>query len=220
MMLPDYVTVERRKVKHARLRVSASGDVLLIVPHRLGQGDIEGLYGGKAKWVEEKRQLFLSRAPKPVDDAYNQRAILLHGEQYCLFNDGALKYRTRIDHVKKVVVSGRELNDPAERERWFRRYARRYFLGRVKELAQSHGFTFNRLFVRSQLTKWGNHSSLHNISLNWRLIKSPAFVSDYVILHELLHTIIPNHSAAFWTRLGTICPDFRRAVEFLSSTRV
>jgi hypothetical protein len=47
--------------------------------------------------------------------------------------------------------------------------------------------------------------------LNWRLIQTPDFVSDYVILHELAHLRQMNHSAKFWQEVENLCPDFRRA---------
>lgn len=59
-------------------------------------------------------------------------------------------------------------------------------------------FTWQKLYIRSQKTKWGTCSSKGNISLNWRLIKCPVNIWDYLIVHELCHTVHMNHSKAFW----------------------
>jgi hypothetical protein len=72
---------------------------------------------------------------------------------------------------------------------------------RLQELAKIHGFKYNRVFFRNQKTRWGSCSSQNNINLNLRLIHLPQELIDYVILHELLHTRIKNHSRQFWNEL-------------------
>ncbi|MFC2051983.1 M48 family metallopeptidase [Chloroflexota bacterium] len=62
-------------------------------------------------------------------------------------------------------------------------------------------FTFNRVFIRSQKTRWGSCSKNNNISLNVKLVLLPEDLVDYVILHELVHTRIHNHSKSFWEEL-------------------
>jgi hypothetical protein len=72
---------------------------------------------------------------------------------------------------------------------------------RTIELAKQHGLTHNRVTVRNQKTKWGSCSSKDNISLNIQLTLLPQELMDYVILHELAHTKVKNHSPAFWQEL-------------------
>ena len=79
--------------------------------------------------------------------------------------------------------------------------ARRHLTGSLKRLAKEHGFTFNRVSIRSQKTRWGSCSRNNNISLNVKLVLLPEDLVDYVILHELVHTWIHNHSKSFWEEL-------------------
>lgn len=79
--------------------------------------------------------------------------------------------------------------------------AKETIIGRLKHLAEKHGFRFNRASVRRQRTRWGSCSHKNNISLNVRLVKMPVELMDYVILHELVHTRIHNHSREFWSEL-------------------
>ena len=79
--------------------------------------------------------------------------------------------------------------------------ARRQLTGRLNRLAKYHGFTFNGVSIRSQKTRWGSCSRNNNISLNAKLALLPEDLVDYVILHELVHTRIPNHSDGFWDEL-------------------
>jgi len=79
--------------------------------------------------------------------------------------------------------------------------ARRHLTGRLNGLSKDHGFAFNRVSIRSQKTRWGSCSRNNNISLNVKLVLLPEDLVDYVILHELVHTRIPNHSNGFWEEL-------------------
>ena len=83
------------------------------------------------------------------------------------------------------------------------------------ELAAAHGETVARVSVRSQRSRWGSCSTRRTIALNWRLVLMPAFVSDYVILHELMHLRQPNHSRAFWREVAGVCPEWREAERWL-----
>lgn len=86
---------------------------------------------------------------------------------------------------------------------------------RVRELANLHGVDVARVSVRNQKTRWGSCSRHGAISLNWRLIQSPAFVRDYIILHELAHRRQMNHSDKFWQEVARLCPDYPAAERWL-----
>jgi len=72
---------------------------------------------------------------------------------------------------------------------------------RLKQLAEKHGFRYNKVSIRDQRTRWGSCSNKNNISLNMKLVRLPDELIDYVILHELVHTRIRNHSKKFWAEL-------------------
>ncbi|MFC1847343.1 M48 family metallopeptidase [Chloroflexota bacterium] len=79
--------------------------------------------------------------------------------------------------------------------------------GRLKYLAEKHGFTYNRVYIRNQRTRWGSCSYKDNISLNMKLVKLPDELVDYVILHELVHTHKKDHGKAFWTEMDKLVGD-------------
>ncbi len=82
--------------------------------------------------------------------------------------------------------------------------AKRKLTRRLKHLAGKHGFTYNRVFIRNQKTRWGSCSHKNNISLNMKIIRLPEELMDYVILHELAHTRVKNHSNDFWSELNRL----------------
>ena len=81
-------------------------------------------------------------------------------------------------------------------------YAKDYLLKRLEDLATIHEFKYNRATIRNQKTRWGSCSGQNNISLNMQLMNLPNRLIDYVILHELVHTIVKNHSPLFWETLN------------------
>lgn len=86
----------------------------------------------------------------------------------------------------------------------YRHEAKRLLPARLTELAQRHGFSYNKVTIRNNRRNWGSCSSQNNISLNLQMMKLPVKLIDYVLLHELVHTEIKNHGAEFWERLNGV----------------
>lgn len=116
------------------------------------------------------------------------------------------------EHARRL--SRRAALDPDEMRR-LREKARQELPARCLELAARHGAVVTRVSVRNQRSRWGSCSTRGTIALNWRLIQMPSFVSDYVILHELMHLRQPNHSRAFWREVASVCPEWREAERWL-----
>ena len=88
-----------------------------------------------------------------------------------------------------------------------RREARRIHVKSLDELAKAHDFKYNRVFIRNQKTRWGSCSSKNNISLNVKLVRLPERLTDYVIIHELVHTRIKSHNKKFYAELEKFVND-------------
>jgi predicted metal-dependent hydrolase len=93
--------------------------------------------------------------------------------------------------------------------------AKRELPARCLALAAAHGHTVSRVVVRNQRSRWGSCSTRASIALNWRLVQMPAQVSDYVVLHELMHLRQGNHSRKFWREVESVCPEWREAERWL-----
>ncbi len=90
-----------------------------------------------------------------------------------------------------------------------RNQAKTAIIARLDHLARTHGFTYNRVFIRAQKTRWGSCSAKNNINLNVKLLCLPCELMDYVILHELVHTRIKDHGPRFWAELERYVPRAR-----------
>ncbi|GHV67555.1 hypothetical protein FACS1894199_13280 [Bacteroidia bacterium] len=81
---------------------------------------------------------------------------------------------------------------------------------RVKEFAGKFGFNYKKLSFRNNVSNWGSCTYDNKISLNINLMRVPDEVIDYVIIHELCHTVEKNHSPRFWKLVEERCPDYKR----------
>lgn len=211
MQIPDNYMFDQKDIKHARIRVNESGFVRIIVPLDFTEDDIDSLLRKKKRWIEKQQAFFA----KKEEITLSRNQILLFGSRYSYFYDDSYKQRVVIDHEYKTIRAARDLLDPIVQERWYKNYAKKYLVARLETLSKKLGFEYENIFVRSQRTKLGNCSASKNISLNWRLIKSPQNVIDYIIIHELVHTKVMSHSSKFWTLLKSHYPDYRKAVDWL-----
>jgi predicted metal-dependent hydrolase len=123
--------------------------------------------------------------------------------RYPLWDPTDLHIPENIDEAKRII------------SQWLLDTAKTHLTRRTNELAHQHGFVFERLFIRSQTTKWGTCSSKRNLSLNRKLIQCPSMVIDYLIIHELCHLREMNHSKAYWALVADHYPNYREAEMWL-----
>lgn len=211
MQLPDNYILIRKEVKHARIRVSEDGRVRIIAPPTFSVEDITAMLKKKAKWIDKSVKYF--NGMSTIELQRNQ--LLLFGNRYNYFYDTTYKQKVIIDHEHKTISSQKNLLDAEIQEKWYRKVAKKHLTNRSKELSTKFKLQFNNIFIRESRTKWGNCSGDKNISLNWKLIKSPEFVIDYIIIHELLHIIVMNHTHKFWTLMKSYYPDYKQSVKWL-----
>ncbi len=131
------------------------------------------------------------------------------------FNEAEAFVRTKIDWIKtqseKMKQYEKEynftsgVNDDIDKVK-----AKSMLTGRLKYLAEKHGFTYNRVFIRNQRARWGSCSHKNNISLNMKIVKLPDELVDYIILHELVHTHKKDHGKAFWTEMDKLVGDGKK----------
>ncbi len=95
------------------------------------------------------------------------------------------KYRTRLKCIDEID------KDKAEET----------LLCRLSDKAVNNGFEYRKAYIRNLKTSWGTCSPKNNISLNIKLMRLPDELIDYVILHELVHTLIKSHGKRFWSEL-------------------
>ena len=123
--------------------------------------------------------------------------------RYMMRYDGS---RTTLYYPEKTDFSDAETQNFLRRVRVaaLQRVAKEHLPQRLKMLAAKYGFSFGTVSLRDSRTRWGSCSSGGNISLSIYLQLLPTHLADYVILHELCHTVEMNHSASFWALMDKV----------------
>ena len=104
-------------------------------------------------------------------------------------------------------ASSTQLREAAEA--WFKKKARALFEERLQHYGPQLGVQHQRLTLSSARTRWGRARTDGPIRLNWRLIHLPLAQIDYVVVHELAHLRVMDHSPRFWDTVGEVMPDYR-----------
>ena len=118
--------------------------------------------------------------------------------------------RLRDDTAARREGEGESAGDAEARAR-----AKRDLPARLLALAAEHGLDVHRISIRNQRWRWGSCSRSGHICLNWRLVRMPDFVRDYVMIHELMHLKRMDHSPRFWKLVAKACPDYPVARQWL-----
>mgnify|MGYP002623346294 FL=1 len=85
-----------------------------------------------------------------------------------------------------------------------RREAKTVLPRRVAELAHLYGFSYAGVTIRNAKTRWGSCTGRNTISLSLYLMQVPEHLQDYVVLHELCHTVHHDHSPRFWALMDKV----------------
>ena len=123
---------------------------------------------------------------------------------------------SRIEFARKFLVPRGLLGQKQKIfHDWYKAKAKEKILPRVRIHAKSLGVTYNEAKIGHGKYRWGSCTPNDNIIFNWRLIKAPVFVIDYVIVHELAHLIEPNHTPRFWNIVSAQIPKLEKAKDWL-----
>jgi len=202
------------RAKNISIRISSDGRVRVTVPGRCSFHRAERFVMEKNNWIRQKT-LKIKRLKEKnlVWDAGD--VIPVRNRDIVVVQGGDE------DFVVNETENGYEISLPggydpkqpehqaAMKERVSQlglKEAKRQLPGIMASLSEKHSLPYTRLTVRRMRTRWGSCSSRNNISLNSGLIFLPESLIEYVMLHELAHTLHKDHSKRFWDALEAILP--------------
>jgi hypothetical protein len=206
--------VRNRRARRYILRLRPDGSARVTLPRGGSVAQAMQFARRNAAWIEKELLRLATRPAKP-------RAWLLGTE--ILFRGQLVRLEAGANGRSGLVCFGQESVHVPDAtgdlrpavERRLRALAAQELPVRALELAASHLFPVRRVSVRNQRSRWGSCSRRGTVSLNWRLVQAPAFVRDYLIVHELVHLREMNHSSRFWLEVARLCPEFASARRWL-----
>ena len=213
---PIHIIRTRRKT--IALIVQRDGTLLVRAPLRTSERQILELVKEQAEWVRSRQEIARQRAAAAPAKAFVEGEDFWYlGQVYKLAIVDAARPLLALDERAGQFRLARAAQPGAAAvfEAWYRRQARRVFAGRVTAYARQSGLQPKKLRVGGARTRWGSCSSKGTLSFTWRLVMAPLAAIDYVVVHELCHLQVKNHSREFWARVKAILPDYKEQVRWL-----
>jgi predicted metal-dependent hydrolase len=211
--------VFRPRARRYLLNVQPDGAPRLVIPRRGNEAEGIRFLERSEAWLLKRLAHWRSRSEAHLPWGEGTRFLFRGEETHLHVEPGAtglsLSFADQLLLVPQPLTDYRNLVLGH-----LRRMAERELPVRTRELALQHGISVHRVTVRAQRTRWGSCSARGTISLNWRLIQTPPFVIDYLIIHELMHRREMNHSTRYWKLVAAACPDYRRAEQWLKSSQI
>ncbi len=202
-------------IKFLSIRMAPGRGVWVNIPFGVGQRQVE-------KFIQEKREWILQNLSKVK--IYEQDTGVglgigaevktkMHTLKIAETEERKPDYRMEGEYITLLIPKGTDYNriDKIIQQFLIQIYtveSRQYLPKRVSYYAEKYGFKYVRVSFRNNISNWGSCSHDNKISLNVKLMKLPDEIIDYVILHELCHTIEKNHSNDFWNLMQKVCPSY------------
>lgn len=218
-----YTIKYSNRCKNIQLRLTTPDNVEVTVPngHRKLNMNIEQMLKDKASWITKQSSRLLLLQQNPVNKFLTQGSYLLYlGKQYCITYTESMYPRVSIDRQSISVSLPYPVNLQVASvilRSWYIRMATDVLAQKTSFWASQLGVKPSKIKIKDQKTRWGSCSSHSNINYNWRIIMAPESVVDYLVVHELCHMIVPNHSDRFWKLVAKFSPCFKQHRQWLNN---
>jgi predicted metal-dependent hydrolase len=198
----------RSKRKTLALVVKPDATVLVRAPLHASKAVIEEFVEKNRGWIEKHHAKALAYLRPGPRQYVRGESFQYLGTTYPLEIREGQKEPLRLEGSFHLAVS-RQSDAVSVFERWYRGQARQVLTARVDLFARQHDFHYKGIRITSARTRWGSCSATGSLSFSWRLVQAPLAVVDYVVVHELVHTVFHDHSKQFWHRVGTVMPEYK-----------
>lgn len=211
------VKIDRKHMKTCRLKVYPDQTVQFSVPDGVSGEWIIKYLNQKSEWIEQKIDLFAATTGyASTNEIRNGFSIRMFGEDL-IFAVAESSKDSIYREGRNICIGSKNLNDQAKLmtqfETWWRKESLNFLEKRIKEyypIIKKYGKPFPKIQLRKMRTLWGSCSVNRKvITFNQYLIKAKPACIDYVVLHELVHFIYPNHSKQFYDFLSIYMPDWK-----------
>jgi len=212
-ILIDHIVHSKRKT--IALIIQPDGTLTVRAPLRMPDVHLQEYIQNHTEWIREKQAQAKASPPPPKKHFVDGETFLYLGKAYPL---------TIVAHQRSALTfSGSKFhlansNLPKAGQffiRWYKAQALMVISERVAFHAKQNKFIYQKIRISSARTRWGSCSTNGTLSFTWRLVLAPLEIVDYVVLHELVHTQIRNHSKTFWHKVGEILPEYKKRIRWL-----
>lgn len=203
------------KRKKLTITVERDRSVTVSAPEGTSAERIKAIVESKKLWLYEKtrhQQKYDPIPHAPGKELVTGESLPYLGKNYqieLVDSDGAIQFSQKFLVPRSLMGNKKVFQD------WYQDRAKEKILPRVLTHAKNLGVNVNEAKIGDSKLRWGSCTPNDNVIFNWRLIKAPIFVIDYVIVHELAHLLEPNHTPRFWNIVKAQIADMDKAKDWL-----
>ena len=211
-------TIQRSPLRR-KLTITVERDRSVVVhaPERTSDEKIQQVVESKRQWIYEKighPQKYKDLPHAPGKEMVSGESALYLGRQYRI--EMVKTGLSEIQFTQRFLIPATHGKKQAEALReWYINKAKEKIIPKVKHHARELGVGFAKVKIVDNRYRWGSCTVKNNVNFNWRLIKAPMFVIDYIIVHELAHLIEPNHTPKFWNIVRAQSTTMEKAKDWL-----
>lgn len=213
----EYTIIRSPKRKKLTITVERDRSVAVHAPVNTPEDKIREVVESKRQWIYEKTkhdQKYRAIPHPPGKEMVNGESALYLGRNYKIeiSPDGAAE--VSFDHGFFVPAVSQERQKDALKK-WYINKAKAKIIPRARSYSDVLGVEYAAAKIVDNRYRWGSCTTKNNVNFNWRLIKAPMYVIDYVIVHELAHLLEPNHTPRFWNIVRAQSPNMTKAKAWL-----
>lgn len=211
LLIPTQIIKSKRK--SVSLVIKNNGDFIVRAPLNCNEKVIFDFISKKSEWIIKKRQ-------EQAKNAFN-RLTFEKSEQISILGK---EYPIILSNSSKVKLSETSLEIPSIQPKeklikFLKSFAKKYITTRAELISSLFNFSYAGISISSARTNWGSCSHNNRLHFTYKLILCPEDVIDYIILHELCHTRVKNHSAKFWSLVESCNPVYKVQEKWLKKNR-
>lgn len=216
-------TVTYRRRKTIEIGVEPPDIVSVVAPEGTEDEDLLKYVKLKAKWIVQKLYEIKEIQSQHVDREYvNGEAFMYLGRNYSLLiieDDSLKKPQTKLYQGKFVISTPTkdQVKLKASMEEWYRQKTLEKVHERIAYYKRYFDVEPTDIKVKEQKKRWASCTSKRELLFNWRCAMAPSWVLDYIVVHEMSHMFIMDHSKDFWSLVERIMPDYEKRREWLKN---
>ena len=209
----------QRSAKRRKLTITVERDRSIVVhaPQGVSEEKIRQVVESRRQWIYEKTghpQKYQDLPHAPGKELVSGESAFYLGRQYRI--EVVKTGLAEVQFTQRFLIPATQGEKRVEALReWYIGKANEKILPRVKIHARVLGVDVAGVRIVDYRFRWGSCTMNDNVNFNWRLIKAPMFVIDYVIFHELAHLIEANHTTKFWNIVRAQAPTMEKAKAWL-----
>jgi predicted metal-dependent hydrolase len=201
------------------LKVERNGTIVILVPEKTPTGEIKRFFASKVPWISRKLKEYrelIGKTGGPRRYETGEKFLYL-GQEYPLEVVEGNKARLSLYRGVFRLCNDHDADGGEMFRAWYRERARQIFPERVAFYGRRLDLAWKGIRITGARTRYGSCSGDNRLSFSFRLVMAPYDVIDYIVVHELAHIKIKNHSKRFWEYIGKVMPDYKRRKEWLST---